>query len=151
MRRGAGPSAGAASPCRGGSGVARPPDGRGVASSVCRRARAAAGAAPASAGAVPRGDAVQGAGQLLAQRLGAAAALGGDGRPVAALGALLGQLALLVAEAAAHLLEQLAPGDDAAGARPGVGDLVQPPGGPGVQAALVAAVGLLAAGVVEHL
>src|SRR4051794_26028994 len=61
-------------------------------------------------------DARHGAGQLLAQRLGTAAQLGGDAGPVAALAAQLRQLPLLGRQAALHLGEQLAGSDLLAGA-----------------------------------
>src|SRR4051794_39530480 len=96
------------------------------------------------------GDAVQRAGQLLPQRVRRRAAGRRDLRPVAALRPLVGQLALVVGQLLADAVQQFAADGDLARTGGGVGDAIES-GVVGGDAALVAAGGLLAARVVQHL
>src|SRR5262245_54559329 len=84
---------------------------------------------------------IQGAVELLPQGVGLAADLGRDLGPFQPLGAMIGEDAFLVGQQPAHLLEQVAPGDDVPWLQSGAGEGVEVAVGLSFQPALVALLG----------
>src|SRR5262245_10992535 len=93
---------------------------------------------------------VQGPRELLAKGVRSGAKRAGQLGPFAPEAALVGQVALVVGQQTADLVEQIPAGNDPLGRRRAARDAIKN-GVAGLGAALVALVGLLAAGLVQYL